>query len=65
MVCAYRRNYAALEFHHRDPANKQFSLDLRSLSNRTWAAILREADHCDLLCSNCHAELHNPDADLS
>jgi hypothetical protein len=59
--CGYDNNYAALEFHHNEPSNKEFQLDLRSLSNRKWDAILLEADKCRLLCSNCHAEEHNPD----
>jgi predicted HNH restriction endonuclease len=63
-VCGYSRNYAALEFHHTDPASKDFQLDLRSLSNRRWDAILEERKKCLLLCSNCHAELHNPDCAL-
>lgn len=59
-VCGYNRNYAALEFHHSDPATKEFQLDLRSLSNRRWDSCLEEATKCLLLCSNCHAEIHNP-----
>ena len=59
--CGYSKNYAALEFHHLDPETKSFQLDLRSLSNRKWLAITEEAKKCILLCSNCDAELHNPD----
>ncbi len=58
--CGYDRNYAALEFHHVDSDKKFFQLDLRSLSNRKWSVIVKEAEKCILLCSNCHAELHNP-----
>ena len=59
--CNYRKNYAALEFHHVNPKNKNFQLDLRSLSNRRWEVILEEVEKCRLFCSNCHAEEHNPD----
>lgn len=62
--CGYNQNYAALEFHHPDPHEKEFQLDLRSLSNRRWNAVLEEAAKCLLLCSNCHAEVHNPDCAL-
>ena len=62
--CGYSKNFAALEFHHPDPAHKEFQLDLRSLSNRKWEAVLKEASKCLLLCSNCHAEEHNPDCTL-
>jgi len=60
-ICGYAKNYAALEFHHTNPKEKSFQLDLRSLSNRRWELILEELKKCQLLCSNCHAELHNPD----
>ena len=59
-LCGYARNHAALEFHHRDQSSKSFQLDLRSLSNRCWRSILEEARKCSLVCSNCHAEIHNP-----
>jgi hypothetical protein len=64
-VCNYQRNYAALEFHHTDPMQKLFQLDMRSLANLQWTQILLEAGKCRLLCSNCHAEHHNPDAVLA
>jgi 5-methylcytosine-specific restriction endonuclease McrA len=63
-ICGYCKNYAALEFHHRNPENKTFNLDSRKLSNTNWASILLELEKCDLLCSNCHAETHSPDLEL-
>jgi len=62
--CGYGKNFAALEFHHSNPKTKAFQLDLRSLSNRKWETVLKEANNCLLLCSNCHAELHNPDCNI-
>ena len=59
--CGYRRNNAALAFHHLDPAAKFFPVDLRSCSNTSWRALLDEAEKCLLLCLNCHSEIHNPD----
>ena len=59
--CGYDKNLAALTFHHLDPKEKSFKMDMRSLSNRKWSTIKREADKCILLCANCHAELHSPD----
>jgi len=58
--CGYSRNLAALEFHHTDITQKSFSLDLRSLSNRRFSRILDEFRKCQLVCSNCHKEIHNP-----
>lgn len=62
--CKYDKNYAALGFHHIISNNKNFQLDLRSLSNRKWEVILKEAEKCILICSNCHAEVHNPDCNF-
>lgn len=59
-ICGYSRNIAALEFHHRVPSEKTMSLDSRSLSNSSMERILKEVDKCQLLCANCHREVHNP-----
>jgi hypothetical protein len=58
--CGYDRNLAALTWHHRDPKEKLFELDLRNLSNRRRDAIDAEVAKCTLLCANCHAEEHFP-----
>lgn len=59
--CGYADNIAALHFHHHSTEPKEFKLDLRILSNKRWNVILKEASKCTLLCSNCHAEIHNPE----
>ena len=61
--CGYATNLAALAFHHLH--GKEFQLDVRSLSNRKLSPIINELSKCILLCSNCHAETHNPDLDLA
>lgn len=58
--CGYADNLAAFHFHHVDPSQKGFRLDLRAISNRTIDAVLLEVDKCILLCADCHAETHNP-----
>ncbi len=63
--CGYNKNLAALTFHHAELGEKDFKLDMRSLSNRRWKAIHTEADRCILVCQNCHAELHSPHLDLA
>lgn len=63
-LCGYKKNFAALEFHHRDPENKTFTLDARKLSNTNWKSILLELEKCELLCANCHVETHSPDAEM-
>src|SRR6266850_352698 len=62
--CGYKRNYSALAFHHKVPGTKSFELDLRSLSNRTWEKVLAEAGKCELVCNNCHAEIHNSECSM-
>jgi len=59
--CNYKDNYAALSFHHIDPKQKSFPLDLRHCSNRSWDKLVTESQKCQLLCIRCHYELHNPD----
>lgn len=53
--CGFDRHYSALEFHHLDPSKKEFNL---SITNNGWNKLLKEADKCILLCSNCHRMVH-------
>ncbi len=59
-MCGYHKNQAALCFHHIDPTEKSFQIDLRKCSNSSWSNLIVEADKCLLLCLNCHADVHNP-----
>ena len=55
--CGYNKYDGALDFHHKDPEQKDFSLAhvrLTSFSDK----IKFELDKCLLLCSNCHREEH-------
>jgi hypothetical protein len=63
-ICGYNKNLAALVFHHDASSNKDFKLDMRSLSNRKLEPVLEEINKCILVCANCHAELHNPHLNL-
>lgn len=58
--CGYRRNYAALTFHHLDPEKKSFGLDIRQCNGTKMETLKAEADKCVLLCQNCHMERHYP-----
>ncbi len=55
-VCGYDRCLRALEFHHRDPAEKAFGVAYRG-ATRSLARARAEAAKCILLCSNCHMEV--------
>lgn len=62
--CGYNKNYAALCFHHIDPREKVTGLNVGTFSERNRAKIFNEVKKCQLLCSNCHAEVHNEDSIL-
>lgn len=57
--CGYDKCIKALCFHHRNPNEKLFPLDVRSISSRSKASVLAEATKCDLLCACCHIETHD------
>lgn len=63
-VCGYKKNLAALEFHHLNEEDKLFALDLRSISNRSIERLIEEVNKCELVCANCHREGHNPQMDM-
>lgn len=54
-ACGYNKCAAALCFHHRDPSKKIFQISERC---KSWRALRREIAKCDVMCLNCHAELH-------
>jgi transposase len=55
VICGYRASMRALQFHHIDPAEKEFEI---SYSGNTVALerLRTEVKKCVLLCANCHAE---------
>jgi hypothetical protein len=63
IICNYNKCQQALQFHHKDPSIKEFSLansgtmDLEKLKN--------EVDKCLLVCANCHGEIHAGLIDIS
>lgn len=55
-ICGYSKCLAALDFHHRDPTKKDFAIAAKMTS---FEQVRAELDKCDLLCANCHRELHS------
>lgn len=53
--CGYRKCASALEFHHREK-NKEITIaDKISVGRKK---LWEEVAKCDILCANCHAEIH-------
>lgn len=55
-ICGFNGCPAALDFHHRNPSEKLFSISANLKGD--WELVRTELDKCNLLCSNCHRTLH-------
>lgn len=55
-LCGYNKCVGALEFHHRNPEEKEFTFAKYMQSSEEKLKV--ELDKCDLLCANCHREEH-------
>lgn len=57
MKCGYDKCINALEFHHMNPQEKDFTLS--HMKNYSFNKIVTdELDKCILVCANCHREIH-------
>lgn len=56
-ICDYSKCAGALEFHHTNPEEKEFSISKKG-ETRSLERMKKEADKCQLLCCRCHRELH-------
>lgn len=55
--CGYSRNWAAMDFHHKNTEDKEYSGDWKK---KEFGAKI-QAGLIVLLCANCHRELHHAD----
>lgn len=55
-ICGYNKCIAALDFHHINPDKK----DPNWKKMRCWtpSKVKGEIDKCQLVCKNCHSEIH-------
>ena len=53
--CGYNKCINALEFHHLNANEKDFTIAGKSWS---FEKLKKESDKCILVCSNCHKEIH-------
>lgn len=61
-ICGYNKCIDALEFHHKNPAEKTFGIASSGITY-SWARVKVELDKCILVCANCHRELHHRPSD--
>jgi len=54
-LCGYDRTTRNLQFHHVDPATKEFSMQMGL--GKSLAKYRAEATKCVLVCANCHGEI--------
>ena len=53
MDCGRRYPSCVMDFDHRDPTAKAFSIGMM-ITNTSLDALLAEIAKCDVVCSNCH-----------
>lgn len=57
-ICGYSKDVpGAYDFHHLDPNTKEFGISSSKVLN--FEKLKKEVDKCQLLCRNCHAEVHH------
>lgn len=60
--CGYDKCEGALQFHHTNPLEKDFTISHTNLSQDFgMTEFFAEVDKCKLLCANCHSEEHYQD----
>jgi DNA-binding CsgD family transcriptional regulator len=53
--CGYSKSVEALQFHHINPNEKDFTIGGKSYSIER---LKKEVDKCIMVCANCHIEIH-------
>ena len=61
-ICGYDKCTSALEFHHKDPSQKDFTLGENA--NMGFEKAKEEIKKCILVCANCHREIHQFDINV-
>jgi hypothetical protein len=57
-ICHYNKCLAAMDFHHRNPVEKNGYGTGALKSHRTFEKNKPELDKCILVCVRCHREIH-------
>lgn len=57
-LCGYNRCQEAMDFHHINPNEKDFSFGKITANPKSIKILINELKKCVLLCSRCHREVH-------
>jgi len=55
-ICG-EKDFFKLCFHHKNPEEKEYRIS-KLIKDACWPSVVKEIDKCQLLCNNCHIELH-------
>jgi len=56
-ICGYQKCWAAIDFHHINPEEKDIGI-AKLIDRRMTREYQKELEKCIPLCRNCHSELH-------
>jgi hypothetical protein len=57
-VCCGESDPAKLQFHHRKPWEKSFTIGTAVRAGLPLSDIFNESAKCDIVCKDCHVEIH-------
>ena len=57
-ICGYDKCFAAIEFHHKNPAEKKSIMGFM-MNQRITIKAIEELEKTIPLCANCHREMHH------
>ena len=55
--CGVEYDWWVMQYDHVDPSTKEY--EASKLSRRSWDTINTELNKCEVVCANCHRELHH------
>lgn len=56
-ICGEDKHWR-LDYHHRDPSTKSDGVSQMIGKGKSKEKIINEMKKCDILCKNCHADVH-------
>ena len=54
--CGIQYNHWIMQFDHRDPSLKSFTIGSEGLYRKGKRTLINEIAKCDVVCANCHAD---------